>query len=107
MRDVSGKADMGTPIGRSGTFGHTERPPLHCQLVRRVLGLNRLGTCGSADRGRVSGCRCGCGTGEQVAGALVPGGVTVVQYRAVGSRVELMLRCPEMLINRIMDGTEP
>ncbi len=27
----------------------------HCQLVRRVLGLNRLGTCGSADRGPVSG----------------------------------------------------
>ncbi len=26
----------------------------HCQLVRRVLGLNRLRTCGSADRGPVS-----------------------------------------------------
>ncbi len=43
---------------------------------------------------------------QQVVGNLVPGGVTVVQYRAVGSGVELMLRGPEMLIERIMYGVE-
>ncbi len=49
----------------------------HCQVVGRVWGMKHLGTCGSADRGRVSGRSRDPGLGEQVAGDLVPGGVTV------------------------------
>ncbi len=49
----------------------------HCQVVGRVWGMKHLRTCGSADRGPVSGRSRDPGLGEQVAGDLVPGAVAV------------------------------